>query len=100
MNPDAATLDQAINLITPLVALVATWAVKRGLPKLPGYLFPVVAALAGLATTYAEAAASGGDSHAIKGILLGLAATGLHQINVQLNPAKSANSTNSTPPSP
>lgn len=72
-----------ILALTPLVALLVTFAVKKALPAIPGWALPIVAGLAGVLPDLSNAIATGADASPLKAALLGLAATGIHQIKAQ-----------------
>lgn len=74
-----------LQLLTPLLSLGVTWVVKMVIPKIPGFLTPVVASAIGAGATVAAAAATGTALNPLVGAALGLAATGLHQIGSQLS---------------
>lgn len=75
------------QLVTPFVALAVAFIAKKS-EKLPGWALPVIAAFAGLGYDLASAFADLHESNPLLATLLGLAATGLHQIRVQLKSTK------------
>lgn len=81
--PDAGKYTQLVMVLTPFIALLGTFVANQLLPKLPNYLVPVVASAIGVLPDLINHFASGAPSNTITAMLLGLAATGLHQIKVQ-----------------
>jgi hypothetical protein len=79
------TFTQLGVLLTPLVSFACTWFVKRFLPRLPSYAYPIAAALFGAGATLLADLSGLVASSPWLGLLLGLAATGLHQIYAQLS---------------
>jgi len=77
-----ATTDLILAL-TPLVSLLVTFGVKKALPAIPGWALPLVAGLAGVLPDLSNAVVTGGEASPLKAALLGLAATGIHQIKAQ-----------------
>lgn len=71
------------QIVTPIVALVGTF-VLRHIAKLPGWALPVIAALIGAGAEVANGLMSSGTYSPVIGAMLGLAATGLHQLKAQL----------------
>lgn len=86
----AAILAGLIPVITPLFSLGVTALVKYAAPHIPGYLLPIIASITGLLPDYISHLATGAGTNTIAALLLGLSATGLHQISVQLKPAAPA----------
>lgn len=84
--PDAQpAYTEIVEMLAPVVALVVT-ALLRYAARVPAYLLPVVAAVAGAGyALITSKLGSAGDMNLVQGALLGLAATGLHQIKVQLS---------------
>lgn len=79
-------------ILTTGVSYVATMIVRALLPKLPGWLIPIIASLLAAGTDTVSHFAAGTDLNTQTALLLGLGATGLNQIKVQLtkpaDPAK------------
>lgn len=69
--------------LTPVISLAATAGVRALIPKIPGWLVPVVAALIGVSPDLITHLVTGSAQSPLVAALLGLAATGLHQIKVQ-----------------
>lgn len=84
MTLPATPNNPFVQLLTPLVAILVTFAVKK-MGNLQGWVVPVISAVVGLAYDAATAYATGHTLSPLTGLLLGLAATGLHQIGSQLN---------------
>lgn len=82
----AAMLPSLVVLITPIFSLVVTWAVKSVSPHIPGVFFPLIASVCGLLPDLIAHYTAGIASNPVLGLMLGLAATGLHQISAQLKP--------------
>lgn len=74
-----------ILALTPIVSLLVTFAVKKALPAIPGWALPIVSGLVGVLPDLSHAIATGDAANPLKGALLGLAATGIHQIKAQFN---------------
>lgn len=79
----AFALPVLLPILTPILSLLFTQLVKAMLPKIPGWALPLTASLAGVGVDAANHFATGADLNPTTAALLGLAATGLHQIKVQ-----------------
>lgn len=76
-----------IELLTPVIALVVTFAVKQ-LTRLPGWVLPIVASLAGAGYEAVSQLSLGGSPNLIQGLIYGGAAVALHQLKAQLTKPK------------
>lgn len=72
-----------VELLAPVVAFGVT-ALLRHVAHVPSYLLPLIAATAGAGLAYVTSLLGMADISFLKGVVLGLAATGLHQIKVQI----------------
>jgi len=69
---------------TPLISLGITAGLRALMPKIPGWALPILAALVGIAPDWIAHLQTGSPANSLMAALLGLAATGIHQIAVQL----------------
>jgi hypothetical protein len=77
---------QLMPLLTTGVAYGLTAGVKALLPKIPGWLLPIIASVVGALGDTALHFSAGTEANTLNAALLGLAATGAHQIRRQMQP--------------
>lgn len=82
--PSPGIAGDLITYLTPLIALGVTWALNKVMPKIPNFLVPIIASGLGLLTNFINAYATGHSVNWVVALGLGLAATGVHQIQAQL----------------
>ena len=84
----AASIDVSgiVAILTPGFSLVITYWLKKAAPHIPGFLWPLISAICGLIPDLLAHYVTGSASNPTLGLLLGLSATGLHQISAQLKP--------------
>lgn len=81
-----------IPYLTPLVSFVATAIVKKIFPKIPGLALPVVASAIGVGQDAIQSAINHSAGNPQLAAMLGLAATGVHQLYVQATKPKDPSS--------
>ena len=84
--PASIDVSGIVAILTPGFSLVITYWLKKAAPHIPGFLWPLISAICGLIPDLLAHYVTGSASNPTLGLLLGLSATGLHQISAQLKP--------------
>jgi hypothetical protein len=93
------TLQDTLNaVLTPMLTMAALWLVSKFAPKVPRWLYPLMAPALGALITFVTSAGTGENVNPIVGALLGSAAVGLHQVLSQWKQHQIG--TTPTPPTP
>jgi len=85
MYAEAGDKNPYVAMLTPLVAIVVTYLVRK-VTGFGSWALPVTAAIAGVGYHEVTAYMGSHASNPLLGLLLGLAGVGLHQIKAQLTP--------------
>jgi hypothetical protein len=91
--PEAAGFDwmavaaSAITAAIPVLTMLLVGVVRKFLPKLPSWSIPLISLLIGIALNVIQQA-SMSPKNALVGAVLGLAATGLYEVQKHLTPQK------------